>query len=98
MERQRSDLAPCHAYYEQDLHSDIHDAILPDDEPRNRWDCKSRQRLEKQWSSRLDQRHSGYRLQLQQLEWERNWLLFGHNQSGFNHNGWPHHGDSYFYS
>ena len=79
MERQRSDLAHCRAYYEQDLHSDVHDAILSDDEPRNRWDCESRQRLEKQWSSRLDQRHAGYRLQLQQLDWERDRLLFGDN-------------------
>ena len=39
-----------------------------------------------------------WRLQFHKLDWERNRLLFGHHQSSFNHNGRPHHRDSYFYS
>ena len=64
LERWRSHLAHCGAHEQHDLHGKFHDAILPDNEPRNRWDCESRQRVEKQWSSCFDQRHSGYRLQL----------------------------------
>ena len=42
VERQRSDLSHCCADHQQDLHSDIQYAILPDDDLRNRWHGQSR--------------------------------------------------------
>ena len=42
LERWRNYLAQCSAYHEQDLYNDIHDAILPDDGPRNGWHGESR--------------------------------------------------------
>ena len=39
-----------------------------------------------------------YGLQLRQLDRHRDWLLFRHRQSCFNHDGRPHYRDSYFYS
>jgi hypothetical protein len=75
LDRRRSDLAHCCSDYEQDVHSDIQDAVLPDDEPRDRWHGASREWVEKQRISCFDQRHPSYRVQLQQLEWERQRIL-----------------------
>jgi hypothetical protein len=53
--------------------------------------------MEKQRHNSLNQGNSIRALQLQQLGRHRDRLLFGHDQSNFNHNGRPHYGDSYFY-
>ena len=54
MERQRRDLAHCRAYHKQDLHSDVYDAVFPDDDPRNWWHGKSRQWVENQRNNCFD--------------------------------------------
>ena len=58
LERWRSDFTHCRAYYQHDLHSDFQDAILPDDDSRNRWHGESRQRLEKQRNNCFDYCHA----------------------------------------
>ena len=54
--------------------------------------------MEKQRRDCLNHGNASRGLQLQQLgrHWDR--LLFGHGQSGFNHNGWTHHRDGGFHS
>ena len=54
LERWRSYLTHCRAYHKYDLHGHIQDAILPDDDPWDRWHGKSRQRVEKQRIECLD--------------------------------------------
>lgn len=98
VERPRRDLAHCRADHQHDLHGNFQDTILPDDDPRDRWHGESQEWVEKQWSDCLNYGNAIPGLQLRQLDrhWDR--LLFGHEQSGLNHDGRPHHGDSYFHS
>ena len=46
----------------------------------------------------LDDSGTGHGPQLHQLDWQRNRLLLGHNQSGFNPNERTHLGDGDFHS
>jgi hypothetical protein len=52
----------------------------------------------KQWSDCLDHGNAIHRLQLQQLDRHRDRLLFGYDQSRFNHNEWANYGDSHLYA
>jgi hypothetical protein len=54
--------------------------------------------MERQRRSRFDQCHADKRLQLHELEWERNRLVFRDEQSGFNYNERTNQGDGDFHS
>jgi hypothetical protein len=68
-----------------------HNPVLFDDEPWSWWHCNSRQRLEIQRRNCLNHSNAIHGLHLQQLGGHWNRLLFGHEQSGLNHNGRPHY-------
>ena len=59
LERWWSYLSHRCSHHQQDLHSDIQDAILPDDEPWNRWHRAADKWVEEQGSSYFDQCHAG---------------------------------------
>ena len=54
--------------------------------------------MERQWNNCFDYGHAGQRLPFHQLDWERNRLFFGNEQSGFNHNGRTHNRDGDFHA
>jgi len=98
VERSWRDLAHCRADHQHDLHGDIQDAILLDHDRGDWWQGEPQEWMEKRRSGRFDYCHAQHRLQFQQLDWHRHGFLLWAEQSGFNHNGWTHHGDGDIHS
>jgi len=54
--------------------------------------------VEEQWSGYFDHCDSSHWLHFQQLDWERNWLVFRDEQFSFSHDERAYHGDGHFHS
>jgi len=52
--------------------------------------------VEEQWRGYFDHRDSSHWLHFQQLDWERNWLVFRDEQFSFSHDERSYHRDGYF--
>jgi len=54
--------------------------------------------VEEQWSGYFDHCDSNHWLHFQQLDWERNWLVFRDEQFSFSHDERAYHRDGHFHS
>jgi len=53
--------------------------------------------VEEQWRGYFDHCDSSHWLHFQQLDWERNWLVFRDEQFSFSHDERSYHRDGYFH-
>lgn len=85
VERRRGNIAYSGAHDRDNLHRELHDAVLPDDGRGHGRQREPGQRLAKQQRRGEHQRHTVARLPVGWLERNRQWLIFGDQQFGLRH-------------